>query len=127
MPYHLTNTELADKWLAAFGAGVEKTVLEEHVTSYGNYFWHLFTWGSVPCLEGDAARNALDTLQYGRAIKFYDGYSGKIKNVSAVGKTPARELDDDPEWDVYLVAEDFSWTYVRTHEAMCGPYFCRRA
>ncbi|MBQ2911256.1 MAG: DUF4275 family protein, partial [Clostridia bacterium] len=30
------------------------------------------------------------------------------------------------ESDVYIVASDFSWTYVRTHErGICGPYFCK--
>ena len=29
------------------------------------------------------------------------------------------ELDDD----IYLFDESFKWTYVNTHESMCGPYF----
>ena len=31
-----------------------------------------------------------------------------------------------PGADWYLVDKDFTWTYVQTHEADCGPYFCRR-
>ena len=27
--------------------------------------------------------------------------------------------------DWYLVDRDFTWTYAHTHEAECGPYFCR--
>ena len=43
-----------------------------------------------------------------------------------IGKLSAKELDDSNEWDVYIVAKDFSWTYVRTHERdYCGPYFCK--
>lgn len=28
--------------------------------------------------------------------------------------------------DVTITASDFSWTYTKTHEAMCGPYFYKR-
>ena len=41
-----------------------------------------------------------------------------------------RPADDYPSFngsDWYLVDKDFSWTYVHTHEEMCGPYFCRAA
>ena len=40
----------------------------------------------------------------------------------------AKALDEDLTRDVYIVATDFSWTYVRTHErdkwSGCGPFFC---
>ena len=29
--------------------------------------------------------------------------------------------------DWYLVDKDFTWTCAHTHEAQCGPYFCRPA
>ena len=34
-------------------------------------------------------------------------------------------LPGDLDW--YLVDKDFTWTYVHTHEADCGPYFCEVA
>ena len=27
--------------------------------------------------------------------------------------------------EIYVVAPDFSWTYIKTHESMCGPYFMK--
>jgi len=123
----MSETELVNKWLAVFGAGVDKVIFEEHVTSYGNHLWHLFTWGEVKCLQGDAARKAFDELNYETAIRFCNGYAGHIENVSIIAKTFAKKVDKDPESDVYIVAEDFSWTYVRTHEdGLCGPYFCEK-
>lgn len=120
----MTEQELVQKWLTAFGRGVDKQLMEEHVTSYGNHLWHLFTWGGVPCLKGDAAREAFDVLAYTEAIRFYDGYAGHAEGISLVGKLSAKQLDRDRGSDVYLVARDFSWTYVRTHErGICGPYF----
>ena len=122
----MSDEELMEKWLSTFGKGVDKNIMEEHVTSYGNHLWHLFTWGEVPCLQGEDARKAFDELQYEEAIRFYDGYAGHIEKVSVIGKISAKAVDKDRGSDVYIVAKDFSWTYVRTHEiGICGPYFCR--
>ena len=35
-------------------------------------------------------------------------------------------IDKDKNSDVYIVAKDYSWTYVRTHEYGLGPYFSMR-
>lgn len=118
----MNDCELIEKWLSVFGENVDRKIIENHVTAYRNFLWHLFTWGNVPCLEGDEARKAFDDLQYSEAIRFYDGYSNSITDVAVVGKFFAKELDE--EQDVYIVAKDFSWTYVHTHESRCGPYLC---
>lgn len=120
----MTDNELIEKWLSVFGKGVDKKLIEDHVTSYGNLLWHLFTWGNVPCLKGDEARAAFDNLQYTEAIKFYDGYARHIEGVSVVDKISAKRVDKDKRSDVYIVAKDFAWTYVRTHEIDLGPYLC---
>ena len=123
----LSDEALMEKWLSTFGKGVDKNMMEEHVTSYGNHLWHLFTWGEVPCLKGEDARKAFDELQYEEAIRFYDGYASHIEKASLIGKITAKAVDKDRASDVYIVAKDFSWTYVRTHEeGICGPYFCKR-
>ena len=44
----MSDDELLKKWLFVFGKNVDKRLMEEHVTSYGNLLWHLFTWGEVP-------------------------------------------------------------------------------
>ena len=123
----MDNQTIIKEWLSAFGKDVDAKIIQRHVTAYGNLLWHLFTWGEVPCIEGDDARKAFDDLQYTEAIIFYDGYSNSIEGVSCVGKFSADEIDRNENSDVYVVAKDFSWTYVRTHETeMCGPYFCVR-
>ena len=123
----LSDEALMEKWLFTFGTGVDKKKMEEHVTSYGNHLWHLFTWGEVPCLKGEDAREAFDALQYEEAIRFYDGYAGHIEKASVIEKITAKAVDKDKASDVYIVAKDFSWTYVRTHEeGWYGPYFCKR-
>ena len=120
----MNDRELIEKWIAVFGKNVDKNLIKDHVTSYGNHLWHLFTWGEVSCLEGDEARKAFDELQYTEAIRFYDGYANHIEGVSIVDKITAKSVDKDKNSDVYIVAKDFAWTYVRTHECYLGPYLC---
>lgn len=120
----MDNRELIERWLSAFGQGMDEKLINDHVTSYGNHLWHLFTWGNVSCLSGDEARNAFDVLQYTEAIRFYDGYSNHIDKASVIEKLSANRVDEDKSSDVYIVAKDFSWTYVRTHECDLGPYLC---
>ncbi len=120
------NPAIIEKWLEAFGNGADQAVIKAHVTAKHNYLWHLFTWGKVPCLAGDEAREAFDALQYSEAIFFCDGYSNRISGLRNVAKMTAKDVDADPGRDVYLVARDFSWTYIRTHERDLGPYLCFR-
>ena len=112
------------KWISVFGEGIDKKLIEQRVTSEGNHLWHIFTWGNAPCLEGDEAKAAFDALEYTEAIRFCGGFSNRIKGVCTVGKLSADDVNNDPASDVYIVASDFSWTYVRTHEdGFFGPYF----
>ncbi len=103
----MNSCEMIEKWLSVFGKGVDKRLIEDHVTSYGNLLWHLFTWGNVPCLKGDEARKAFDDLQYTKAIRFYDGYANHIEGVCVIDKISAKKVDKDKESDVYIVAKDF--------------------
>ncbi|MDO4155235.1 MAG: DUF4275 family protein [Oscillospiraceae bacterium] len=41
-------------------------------------------------------------------------------------KRTAKALDRERYTDIYIVATDFSWTYVHTHEPEFGPYFCQK-
>lgn len=63
----MSDDELVKRWLSVFGKGVDKGLIEEHVTSYGNHMWHMFTWGEVPCLQGEEAKKAFDDLEYEEA------------------------------------------------------------
>ena len=44
----MSDDELLKKWLSTFGKNVDKKLMEEYISSYGNLLWHLFTWGKVP-------------------------------------------------------------------------------
>ena len=122
----MDNQTLIDDWIKNFGAGVTNQILDEHVYQWGNHMWHIFTWGKIQCLEGNAARNEFDKLTYLNAIKFQGGYAVEdyhieIENVCEIEKTNSNELDN--LGDVYIVDKNFKWTYVQTHEADLGPYY----
>ncbi len=119
----MTDKKLVRRWLSVFEQNVPKEIMDNHVTTDGNHMWHIFTWGNVPCLEGDAARAAFDQLQDIEVIQFYGGYDCEIKRVSIRKKRTAKALDRERYIDIYVVAKDFSWTYVHTHEPDFGPYF----
>ena len=122
----MTNKEFIDKWLFVFGNNVDKNIIKKYVTSNGDHLWHLFTWGSVSCLTGDTARDAFDKLKCAEVFRFFGGYFNSIDSLTTAKKPSAKELDSSSEIDIYVVANDFSWTYVRTHEDSCGPYFCKK-
>ena len=112
---------IVDRWLSVFGAGVDPQVIEEHVPGKGGYYWHLFSWAEVPCLEGEEARRAFDALDYDEAYFFGDWFP----HVETIGKTTAAQLDKGCS-DVYVVDKNFRWTYSHTHEdGWDGPYFCK--
>ncbi len=127
--------ELVKSWLKAFAKRVPTRIINKNVLAYGNFLWHIFTWGEVRCLEGEAAKKAFDSENYTYAVKFHNGYTdqnGKtlIDDVSSILKTSAKEIDE--EWenncsDIYIVDKDFKWTYVKTHEDSggIGPFFCK--
>ena len=123
-PFPTELREVRRRWLAAFAAGVPKETMEAHVLSEGNCLWHIFTWGGVPCLEGDAARRALEE-KAGEAYLFYAAYppadAPRIQRLEAPFAPPPEA--DGADW--YLTDRDFTWTYVHTHEesAGLGPYF----
>ncbi len=126
----MTDQKIINNWLYTFARDVDKSFIEDHVTSAGNFLWHIFSFEKVECLRDDAARRAFDSMEYDRAIRFHSGYSGQISDVCETGKILAEALDKEHKrnaQDVYIVAPDFSWTYVKTHEnGWCGPYFCYR-
>ena len=126
----MTDQKIINHWLYAFARDVDQQKLDDHVLSPGNFLWHIFSYGYVPCLKDDEARAEFDRIPYEKAIRFHDGFCGQITAVTETGKIRAASLDRERKkgaLDVYIVAEDFSWTYVRTHEeGWCGPYFCKR-
>ena len=128
-PFPSSRKVLKNRWLDAFAEGAPEAELGRWVLAEGNFLWHLFSAKLVPCLEGEAARNALAEVSEETVYRFYYEYPPEgIPLTQSLSKEEALSLPE-PEAlfgaDWYLVDKDFTWTYVHTHEADCGPYFCR--
>ena len=117
----MTLNEFEKRWLAAFAEGISKKQLEKYVVSRGNHIWHLFSWELLPegsYLKGDAAREAYDHIShYERDSALFIEPFGKRHPESfsmTWQESSAQQLDQRTE--IFVVAEDFSWTYIKTHE-----------
>ena len=125
----MNKKELIEKWISEFASNVDEKSLNRCVLSKTNFLWHLFSFELVSAIEGEEAKKAFDNLEYEEAIKFYEESWNKdrINKISIVGKISSKEIDTEEESDVYIVAKDFSWTYVKTHEdGWYGPYFYKK-
>ncbi len=115
------------RWLRLFASKVPKEEIKKHVLAPGNFIWHVFCFDLLPegsWLEGDSAREAFD-----KADKTGARYHKPFAPTGAPGpkyhSPSAAELDRQTE--IYVIADDRSWTYIKTHEGDdCGPYFCWR-
>lgn len=124
--FSMTKQEYINQWLRRFAKNISKDQLERHVIN--QYIWHIFSWELIQTdsfLMGDAARQA-----YNEAVKteciFCDmfGNGGVTDRLSSQYDT-AEKIDENLT-EFYVVAKDYSWTYIKTHEGdLCGPYFLR--
>ena len=112
------------KWLAVFAADISAQDLQKYVVRTGNYIWHVFSWELLPkhsYLCGDAARAAYDSIDKTHAVYIEPFQHSRLSQLpSALTSSAAIEQLTE----VYVAAEDFSWSYIKTHENdLCGPYF----
>ena len=126
MVIHMTKNEFYNKWLETFASDIPNKEIEKYVKATGNYIWHVFSWELLDkslYLTGESAKKAYDRIDKSEAI-FIDWFEDEeTKDITWDLKT-ANAFDDFAE--VYVVDKDFKWTYIKTHENMCGPYFMKR-
>ena len=120
-------SDFEKEWVREFAGTVTQEQVDRYVLSYGNLIWHVFSWELLPretYLEGDAARAAYDAEDHSGAV-FFEPYADG-ENEPWDGKdTSAAVLDRRIE--IYVVAADRSWSYIKTHENDdCGPYFIKK-
>ena len=121
----MTKDEFYKNWLEHFSTGISKRDLKKYVVSTGNLLWHVFSWELLrdnKFLVGDQAKTAYDKIDKRGAIYIEWFEDEKTHDITWDMNTAA---DLDKKIEVYVVASDFSWTYIKTHESMCGPYFMK--
>ncbi len=128
----MTLCEFEKRWLDVFAEGISKKQLEKYVTARGNHIWHLFSWELLPkesYLTGNDARQVYNNLSHyeRETALFIEPFEKRHPESFSMTwqESSARQLDQHIE--IFVVAEDFSWTYIKTHEGdCCGPYFYRK-
>ena len=121
----MTSREFYKKWLNHFAKDISEIDKEKYIVSTGNYLWHVFSWKLLDensFLVGDDAKAAYDEVDIAGAL-YLEWFKDDEAKVLSCELYTADALDQMTE--VYVVASDFSWTYMKTHESMCGPYFVR--
>ncbi len=128
----MTLKEFEEKWLTAFAEGIPKKQMEKHVTSRGNHIWHLFSWKLLPegsYLTGDDARAAYNYLSHHEreTALFIEPFGKKHPETFSMTWQESGAYHLDKRIEIFVADEDFSWTYIKTHENdLCGPYFYRK-
>ncbi len=122
----MTKQKFANQWLRHFAKDIDKKKLQKSYVD--QYIWHIFSFrllekGSF--LEGDAARHAYDSIDKSNCI-FCDMFVKNGVTDKALDEYATAASIDSNVTELYVVAKDYSWTYIKTHECdLCGPYFMK--
>jgi hypothetical protein len=88
------------------------------------FLWHLFSYEKKDCLTEEQAEKAFNNETKKYCYVFYQhlDYALILENASMF--TADDLLNEN---DIYIVDKEFNWTFVKTHETECGPYFSRKS
>ena len=95
----------------------------DFVAKYSSLMWHVFSYKILQCYECDEASEQFDGTEKSEAVLFLDGFTDTACRIKDISKLKAKSLEIFD--DVIITANDFAWTYAKTHEVYCGPYFYR--
>jgi hypothetical protein len=122
------NKNFEEKWIKSFAHNISKGDKKNLLLGCGNYLWHACSFNKIKYLEGDAAREMFDKKDKVNSLEFIYDKSRKIglntmptKNKNT--QITAKEIDLQDVAEFYIIGENYSWCYIRTHEVLCGPYF----
>ena len=115
------------QWLNSFAPTggdtkqIKKLCLNRH--RYTPFLWHLFSFEFVKCETNENAQTAFDRAEKNLCVLLSNVHELAFRLVNSHRLT-AEILEQFT--DVTVTAEDFRWTYTKTHEEMCGPYFYKK-
>ena len=121
----MTKKKFINQWLRHFASNVPQKQLDKCVR--GQYIWHVFSYKLITddVLTGDAARKAFNSVDRSNCICCDMFGSGGVIDTLPYNCNTAEEIDKQFV-EVYVVAQDYSWTHIKTHEGdLCGPYFLK--
>ena len=121
----MTKDEFYTKWLEAFASDISQSDIKKYVKATGNYLWHVFSWellNNNQYLSGNEAKKTYDGI-YKTGAFYIEWFKDRHTKDLTWNFETANVLDEFAE--VYVVGKDFKWTYMKTHESMCGSYFLK--
>jgi len=110
-----------DNWEREFTSDIPIKVKED--ISFESFLWHVFSYGVLKSIEKEDSIVAFNNVKKGNCYVFYQYLDLVYKFENASSLTTA---DFENEQDVYIVDEDYTWTYINTHESEHGPYFYKK-
>ena len=110
------------KWTKLFASSIPKEKRKE--VHFEQYRWHLFSFELLKAFSDDEARSAFDAEPKDSVYLFWQ-HTDQAYLVENAHLFKAEDFDHDfiPFSDFYLFSPEGKWTYIHTHENMCGPYF----
>lgn len=87
------------------------------------FLWHIFSFGFLNCETEEKANVLFDQQDksYCVILSNVDDIAFKLKNSVNLKAELLNQFID-----VTVTSDDFAWTYIKTHEGTCGPYFYRK-
>ena len=112
-------------WVDAFSPNnIDKKEIEKLCLSnkkYTSFLWHIFSYEILKSEENPKECYNVENKSKCVIISNIDTIGFSITNAK---KLCAERLDEFI--DVTVSSTNFSWTYCKTHEGMCGPYYYKR-
>lgn len=124
----MTKQKFINQWLRHFVPSLSKEQFEKYVKD--QYIWHIFSFELITfdgLITGNNARQAYNQVNKTDSI-CCDMYNGNGVSDKLSLKFDTAEKIDLELNEFYVVAKDYSWTYIKTHEGdSCGPYFLTKS
>ena len=90
---------------------------------YTSFLWHIFSFDYLNGENGEKAKTLFDQENKKSCVivSNVDDIAYHLENAENITAELLEQFID-----VTITASDFSWTYTKTHEDMCGPYFYKK-
>ncbi len=119
--------EYRTEWINKFAPAdanikeIKKLCLDSR--KYTPFLWHIFSFEFLNCETEEKAKTMFNQENKGTCVivSNIDDIAYCLGNAENITAELLEQLVD-----VTITASDFSWTYAKTHEDMCGPYFYKK-
>lgn len=119
----LYKTEWVNKFAPADANMKEIKKLCLGSRKYTQFLWHIFSFEFLSSKTEEKAKILFDQENKNKCVivSNVDDIAYRLENAENITAELLEQFVD-----VTITASDFSWTYTKTHEGMCGPYFYKK-